>query len=151
MKTICVTGSRMVSNGGMVYATLDKHRHSAGQLRVGDATGADALAVEWACDRGMAVELFVADWNIDGKSAGYRRNATMVDSLQPDTVCIAFAPDSFPVVGWPSGRSAIEGLRQHNARGTADCVSRMLSKGLSVVVVNANGEFCILPPEGIVS
>jgi hypothetical protein len=150
MKTICVTGSRMVSSHDMVYAALDKHRQGASQLMVGNARGADALAAQWGCDRGMAIELFVADWNANGKSAGYRRNATMVDSLRPDTVCVAFAPDSFPVVGWPSGRSAIEGLREHNARGTADCVSRMLSKGLSVVVVNVSGEFCILPPEGIV-
>lgn len=46
----------------------------------GMAKGADLLAYRWAVDNDAKVEDYPADWNKNGKSAGYIRNALMVDN-----------------------------------------------------------------------
>ena len=55
----------------------------------GGATGADALAKEWATDRRLQCETFHADWTGLGKAAGPMRNQKMLDEAKPDLV-IAF-------------------------------------------------------------
>lgn len=45
----------------------------------GHATGADSLGERYAAERGYKVELFPADWNAYGKSAGIRRNKQMAE------------------------------------------------------------------------
>lgn len=46
----------------------------------GGARGVDTAAEEAARARGLAVEIFPADWNTYGKSAGFRRNADIVNA-----------------------------------------------------------------------
>lgn len=55
----------------------------------GGARGADSLAGEWADARSVALEVYPADWNVHGKSAGHIRNQQMLDEGKPDLV-IAF-------------------------------------------------------------
>ena len=43
----------------------------------GEAKGADALGKEYAIERGYRVISMPADWDLYGKSAGYRRNEAM--------------------------------------------------------------------------
>ncbi len=43
----------------------------------GAARGADTLGERYAHERGYAVEKYPADWNRDGKAAGFIRNAQM--------------------------------------------------------------------------
>ena len=43
----------------------------------GEANGADSLGKKWALSRGYKVALFPANWELYGKSAGYRRNEEM--------------------------------------------------------------------------
>lgn len=50
--------------------------------------GADALADEWARKYGATVERHPANWRLEGKRAGFIRNARMVN-LGAD-VCLAF-------------------------------------------------------------
>lgn len=45
----------------------------------GGARGVDATAEETACEVGLEVTVFLADWDRYGKSAGYRRNKLIVE------------------------------------------------------------------------
>jgi len=45
----------------------------------GEAKGADSLGKKWALSRGYRVMLFPAQWDIHGKSAGYKRNVEMAE------------------------------------------------------------------------
>lgn len=51
-------------------------------------SGADALADRYGTNTGMHVLRYPADWDRWGKSAGFVRNAEMVE-LEPD-ICLAF-------------------------------------------------------------
>jgi hypothetical protein len=55
----------------------------------GDASGADALAGQWARQHGVEVAAYPTDWQRDGHSAGPRRNQRMLTEGKPDLV-IAF-------------------------------------------------------------
>lgn len=55
----------------------------------GGARGADRMAGSWAEYHGLEVEVYPADWNRYGKSAGYIRNAQMLEEGEPDLV-VAF-------------------------------------------------------------
>ena len=46
----------------------------------GGARGVDTAAESWALAYGHDTEVHHAEWDTHGKSAGYRRNAEMVDS-----------------------------------------------------------------------
>lgn len=54
----------------------------------GGARGADAACASWARSKGVHCAQVDALWDFYGKSAGYRRNATMA-LLDPE-ICIAF-------------------------------------------------------------
>ena len=52
----------------------------------GKATGADALADQWAKKRSIAIESYPADWVTYGKAAGPLRNKQMLTQGKPDLV-----------------------------------------------------------------
>lgn len=55
----------------------------------GDARGADSLARAWAKANGIAQIVFPANWEGEGKAAGFNRNQRMLDFTRPDVV-VAF-------------------------------------------------------------
>jgi hypothetical protein len=77
----------------------------------GGARGLDSTVGVVAHHMGMTVEVHPADWQRDGRAAGFIRNQQMVD-LRADLV-----------VGFPLGES----------RGTRDCIRRALKAGLKVI------------------
>lgn len=79
----------------------------------GMAKGADALGVCYAEERGLTVEPHPANWKVNGRSAGYIRNAEMAECAD---ALIAF---------W-DGQS----------RGTNHMITMAGRKGLDVAVVN---------------
>lgn len=86
-----MTGSRDWPSRGFVYLELAKAATEVGVVVVhGDCpTGADRFADEWAeWQADVTVERHPAEWDKYGKSAGFRRNAEMVN-LGAD-VCLAF-------------------------------------------------------------
>lgn len=92
-------------------------------LAHGGAPGADSLAGAWAEARGLEVEVYEADWEAYGRSAGPRRNADMLRLFQP-TLVVAF----------PGGR------------GTADMARRAEAAGVTVLRVSL--DFFKAPPCG---
>jgi hypothetical protein len=76
----------------------------------GDARGADRMAGEWACRRGIENIKFRAEWEKLGRKAGPIRNQSMLDEGRPDVV-----------VAFPGGR------------GTADMMMRARSAGVEVI------------------
>lgn len=79
----------------------------------GEARGADKMGAAYARHLGAHVDLYPADWNRYGKSAGYIRNSIMADNAE---VLVAF---------W-DGKS----------RGTEHMIKTAKAKGLMVFVCN---------------
>lgn len=63
-------------------------------LAVGDASGADAYAREWAFNSlaDGKTAIFLADWDQYGKKAGPMRNREMLDTVKPDILLAFFIP-----------------------------------------------------------
>lgn len=78
-------GGRDYHNRDRVFATLDRihEKKTITAIIEGAATGADALAAEWAMARGIQLCECPAGWKIHGKKAGPMRNEFMA-SLAPD-------------------------------------------------------------------
>lgn len=110
MKEIIVTGGRNYEDEAKVFAVLSALNPSV--VIHGDCTGADEFAHEWAYAVNCAVKTFPADWANEGRSAGPKRNARMLDA-HPNALVIAF----------PGGA------------GTANCVSQALARGMLVLEV----------------
>lgn len=117
---ILVTGSRNWTDQARIADALDAALTACGLavLIHGGARGADALAddlwrdwIQHGCSL-LVPEVYSADWNRFGRSAGHRRNAEMVAAGAD--VCLAF----------PIGES----------RGTRGCMRLAERAGIPVVV-----------------
>lgn len=88
-KRILVCGGRDFAWKEILYRILDDFAADCLCVIEGGATGADTLAGGWAVSRGKQLEVYPADWDRYGRSAGPRRNQQMLDEGKPDVV-IAF-------------------------------------------------------------
>lgn len=117
---ILVTGSRGFSDRPLLETAfcdaLDKAGIYEGIVTVvtGGARGADRLAESVARELGWAVESHPADWDKNGKAAGFIRNQGMVDAGA--AVCVALLVRGLP------------------CRGTKDCMRRAGKAGIPVLV-----------------
>lgn len=108
---LLVCGGRDYFDRGAVFAALDRV-HAKRDVKFviqGAASGADNLAVQWACEREVKVKSFRANWRVHGKRAGPVRNQQMLDEGKPDGV-----------VAFPGGR------------GTANMVALARQAGVKV-------------------
>lgn len=114
---VLVCGGRDYNDVVRITQALDKLRAKFGDFTVvqGGARGADTLAKWWALSRNVACEEYPAQWDKYGKSAGYKRNALMADTLDTKTDC---------VVAFPGGK------------GTKNMVDLARARGIKVYVVN---------------
>ena len=60
----------------------------------GDADGADTMAYDWAKQVGIQQVRIPANWVGEGKSAGPKRNALMLELINPDLVLAFPTPKS---------------------------------------------------------
>ena len=110
-------GARDYSDSGFLQFILD-YLYASTQFTTliqGGATGADALAKEWADANGVSCVSFPAQWRVNGKldrSAGPKRNQRVIDEGKSDLV-----------VAFPGGK------------GTADMVRRARKAHISVAEV----------------
>jgi hypothetical protein len=88
--------------------------HGITKIIHGGAKGADAMAHEFAKWAGIPVEVYKADWDKHGRSAGPKRNEKMLTEGNPDLVL------------------AFEG-----GRGTADMATRAVEAGVRVQFARA--------------
>lgn len=116
-RRVLVCGGRDYADRDTLYRVLDAAQHSRGLsvLIEGGASGADALAREWASDRGVQVLTFKADWARLGKRAGPERNAHMLEA-EPELV-----------IAFPGGK------------GTRDMRRRAREAGVMVLTVEPSG------------
>lgn len=116
---LVVTGGRDYANCALVARVLAVLRPT--RLAHGAARGADTLAAEFAATLGTEVVAYPAQWQYpDGgldRGAGFKRNATMLRTEQPDLV-----------LAFPGGK------------GTAHCVATARSLGIPVLQVLDGGE-----------
>ena len=81
---LMICGSRTLDNPAYVWTALShlqKHMPDLdiSQIVSGTCYGPDQNGEDWAYERNIPCSYFPADWNRYGKSAGYRRNVTMVE------------------------------------------------------------------------
>ena len=74
---IIIAGSRSFHDYQLLCQTLAPERHRITQVITGGAKGADQLGYRWAWKHAVKHQLFRADWERFGKSAGVRRNYQM--------------------------------------------------------------------------
>jgi len=95
---VLVCGGRDYQNVEQLYKVLDwvdgswESADSIGPISTiisGHARGADQLAEKYANEKNIPLEVYPAEWDVYGKSAGVIRNQEMLDEGQPDLV-VAF-------------------------------------------------------------
>ena len=109
---VAIVGSRDYPDLSTVRTYINTLLRPDDVVISGGARGVDSAAVQYAQERGLAVEVYPADWDRHGKTAGFIRNQTIVDNAD------------YVVAFW-DGRS----------RGTMDTVNKAQAKGLPYEVV----------------
>jgi hypothetical protein len=82
---VLVCGGRDFNDASLVFQVLDSLHEDAQFTHVihGGAKGADTAAGLWARTRGVQEVACPANWKILGKSAGVRRNSSMLQLINP--------------------------------------------------------------------
>lgn len=122
---VLVCAGREFSDKMLLKRTLDQIHAETPIMKIvhGGYNGGDKLAGYWAnATGGIKVDVYLAEWKTQGRSAGPKRNATMLARSKPDLV-----------VAFPGGK------------GTADCVKKARALNISVIEVPSTG----LPAERI--
>ena len=110
MKTI-IAGSRSFNDYELMCSLMDQVDFWITEVISGGARGADKLGERWAVDNGIPYELFLADWDGYGKSAGMIRNKQMANNAD---ALVAF---------WDG-----------ESKGTANMINVAKKRGLKVVI-----------------
>lgn len=81
---VIIGGSRGFSNYKLLRDKCNEYlRNKRKEYNIiiisGGARGADTLGKKYAQDEGFSLEVFPANWNKFGKSAGFRRNEQMAE------------------------------------------------------------------------
>ncbi len=76
MKVI-IAGSRSITDYDFVCRVIEESCFKITEVISGTARGVDQLGERWAKENGIPVAKFPADWDKNGKAAGYIRNTDM--------------------------------------------------------------------------
>jgi hypothetical protein len=114
MYRLMITGSRTWDDKEVIVHELlfiaKKYKNVV--LVSGHATGADRLAEQVAVDLGWVVEIHEPDWSV-GKSAGYKRNTTMLET----------------------GVQAVIAFHKDESKGTADAIKKAKERNIPTRVL----------------
>lgn len=132
---ILICGSRNFTDTGPIAEVIDKLPTET-KVIVGDATGADNIAQYLAHQRGdLIVEIFFADWDKFGKSAGPKRNIEMLEQ-KPDRVYAFPIGDS--VGTWHTIREA---EKRNIPVSIYEKIKCIFCNGTGIKVNRINGKF----------
>ena len=84
---VAIIGSRDFNDYALVQKTLDPVKEKITLIVSGGAKGADSLGDKYAKENGIPTQIFIPDWETNGKSAGYIRNRDIVSNSD---IVIAF-------------------------------------------------------------
>ena len=76
MRTI-IAGSRDITNMYYLTEAMKTCPFSITTILSGTARGVDTLAIDYGKQQNIPVEKYPANWDLYGKSAGYKRNVLM--------------------------------------------------------------------------
>lgn len=110
MRTI-IAGSRGVTDQSIVDKAIADSGFTIAAVISGTARGVDRMGEDWARRHRIPIERYPAQWDIDGRSAGYKRNELM-----------GFMADALIAI-WDS-----------ESRGTKHMIDIAQRKGLKVYV-----------------
>jgi hypothetical protein len=112
-RKVLVCGGRDFDDRAAFYAKLDRLHADRpfGAVIAGGARGADTLAAEWTKNRGVPIDIYMADWEGLGRKAG--PNQRILVEGKPDLV-----------VAFPGGK------------GTAGMVTLARNAGVDVIMVD---------------
>jgi predicted Rossmann fold nucleotide-binding protein DprA/Smf involved in DNA uptake len=79
MKTI-IAGSRDFNDYNLLKQTIIESKIQITKIVSGGCRGADKLGEKYAKENNIPCEIFNANWDLYGKSAGFRRNKEMVEN-----------------------------------------------------------------------
>lgn len=121
---VLVCGAREWEDSEFIYNYLYDlwRKHPDMEIVSGMCRGADSIAASFACDWGIRLFAFPADWKKYGKSAGAIRNRQMLREGNP-TLVVAFHEDI------------------DNSKGTKDMVELAYKEGLHVFVLDRGEVF----------
>lgn len=111
MKTI-IAGGRNVTSYNLVVDAMKDCGWTPSEVFTGRARGADTLGEIWAKRNNIKVAPFPANWDRDGRAAGYIRNMEMLDA----------------------GAEALVALWDGQSRGTKHMIEKARERGLKVFV-----------------
>jgi predicted Rossmann fold nucleotide-binding protein DprA/Smf involved in DNA uptake len=77
MAKVVVAGGRTYTNTGMVFICLEKIVQKGDVIISGHAKGVDMMGELYAQKNNLACEIYPAEWDKYGRSAGPRRNEQM--------------------------------------------------------------------------
>lgn len=120
---ILITGSRNGFNFFRIYYEIDKLNHELGisNIIVGDAKGVDKMVKIIADILNIKCDVFIADWESYGISAGAIRNKRMLEH-NPDLV-IAFH------------------YNINESRGTLNCLNQAKLLGIKTKLIEKDSDY----------
>lgn len=87
MRTI-IAGSRTIDNYDLVKHCIKESGFDITEVVSGCAKGADRLGEKYAEENNIPIKRFPAQWDLYGKSAGYKRNMQMAEYAEALIVII---------------------------------------------------------------
>jgi len=117
---VLICGGRDYADRDALHEVLDR-LHAERQFALvisGGAHGADAMAHDWAISRGIAAEVYMAEWARFGRKAGPLRNLRMLQEGKPNLV-----------VAFPGGRGTANMVGQANSAGIEVIAYELAPKG----------------------
>ena len=93
MNRVIVCGTRTFRDYDFLCSVLDKYITDPANTEIvsGRAVGPDLMGEQYARDHGIKIQMFPANWNKDGRSAGHIRNKRMLDyAMEGEPFVIAF-------------------------------------------------------------
>ena len=76
--TLAIVGSRTFTDYDLLVETMKSLTSKVVRVVSGGAKGADTLASQWAIENHVPLDEFIPNWELYGKSAGFKRNTNII-------------------------------------------------------------------------